>query len=652
MNPFDMLRGVFSFGLMLLMVVCAPGMLAVQKAGGLRAHKWLMLRVSAGAWFLIGGGFFLLVSVPWAAKQYNAGISTLTHAGGAPSVLGFLAVQWLVFNAMFVVVPYGLIYKGSIENQASKQGLFAGIVASLRRFWPQKENTGYVALGRFRANGAPVYLGGDRKMHTHIVGSTGVGKTEAIKKLIENDIRADFPVVWIDGKGDTSNAAWFAAQVARHGKEHRARFFLPSKKFGSYNAFRHGNATELTDRLVSSLDWSEQYYKNAAKDFLLGTFRALLSQPREFTLSDVYEATTHAKSLQRLIAESKDPQATAILSSYASNKDKQNVLHGLSAQLSSLVNSSFGEMLLGGTNDIDFREVYEKSMFVYIGMPVTAAEEFFPSVGKMMIADLNALNSAIAGGQLKRFDGLFSLVIDEFSSFVTPQFVKLLSQARSQNFAITIAHQTLSDLAKLSVETQNEIMGNTNIKMALQLDVPSDAELFANVLGTKKALEQTHQTQSGILGEGLSGMGSMKVVEEYIIHPNQIKQLGIGQAAFIRKRPFSYGVIDINQAWQPESKEAANEALTQQLYERKREGAAEAWSLRPQAPLASVETFAQGSQRVREKKQRPALKPNAAKVAPSPVEDEEPARARPSSKATTAPVMMAKKQAHDDDTEW
>lgn len=40
-------------------------------------------------------------------------------------------------------------------------------------------------------------------------------------------------------------------------------------------------------------------------------------------------------------------------------------------------------------------------------------------------------------------------------------------------------------------------------------------------------------------------------------------------------------VIDINMAWQPESKEAANEALTQQLYERKREGAAESQGATP-----------------------------------------------------------------------
>jgi type IV secretory pathway TraG/TraD family ATPase VirD4 len=407
--------------------------------------------------------------------------------------------------------------------------------------------------------------------------------------------------------------------VARYGKEHRARFFLPHLRWGSYNPFRYGNPTELADRLVSEFDWSEQFYKNTAKEFLLGVFRALVAGNKEFTLADVCEVTTNLRALQRLIAETPDVQAKRILSPYAVKGDKREVLSGLAAQLSVIVHSSYGEMLNSTANDLDFRTAHTKGMFFYVSLPVTAASEFFPSLGKLMIADLNALNSAIASGAVKKYGGVFSVVIDEFSSFVTPQFVSLISQARSQNFAVTIAHQTLADLQRLSEEAQLAVMGNTNIKMAFRLEVPADAETLAKMAGTRQVLEQTYQTEQGFLGEGLSGRGSVKSVEEYVIHPNVIKRLGTGETAFIRKSPLTYSVVHVTRAWQPESDEAGSQALRDQLFERRREEPPPAWNLT--APLPAAQATAE------------LAAPKSAALEP-PKQDDEPA-ARPSKKNLT-----------------
>ena len=142
---------------------------------------------------------------------------------------------------------------------------------------------------------------------------------------------------------------------------------------------------------MSAFDWSEQFYKNTAKEFLLGVFRALVAGKKEFTLADVCEVTTNLRALQRLIAETPDAQAKKILAPYAVKGDKREVLNGLSAQLSVIVHSSYGDMLKGDKNDLDFHEAHTDVRFFYISLPVTAASEFFPSLGKLMIGDLNAL---------------------------------------------------------------------------------------------------------------------------------------------------------------------------------------------------------------------------------------------------------------------
>ena len=638
MDIVGLFRGMLGLFVLMLVMLSWPSLFIVRLWTGRGWSKIRLVGVVLLGWSVL---FTMSTVAPWLNIQAktSAFYGWFARYAGARAInqqlheAGFYAFffHYLLFQTLLplpILLAYVTVRGGSLAERTRKRSLSQWLTGA-RNLFPQREKPGLIALGVEQSSGKKVYLGHERTMHTHIIGASGVGKTEAIKKLIEADIRDDNPVVWIDGKGDTDNAKWFASIVARYGKEHRARYFLPHLRHGSYNPFRYGNPTELADRLVSALDWSEQFYKNAAKEFMLGVFRALEAGNKEFTLSDVCEAATNPRALQRLIAETPDMKAKRILSAYASNGDKHEVLDGLSAQLSVLVHSSYGEMLKGDKNDLDFRTAHTKGMFFYIALPVTAASEFFPSVGKLMIADLNALNSAIAAGTAKKYGGLFSVVIDEFSSFVTQQFVSLISQARSQNFAITIAHQTLADLARLSPEAQLAIMGNTNIKMAFRLEVPADAEMFAKMVGTRQTLEQTYQTEQGIFSDSLSGRGSVKNVEEYVIHPNVIKRLGLGQTAFIRKQPLTYGVVEVARTWHAESNDVALAALNAQLFERKREDKPLAWD------LASTPIAPPKQPRIKEPQQRPnkpvavTREPEPAKATPVVAEREEKPAAQP-----------------------
>lgn len=97
--------------------------------------------------------------------------------------------------------------------------------------------------------------------HVCLVGTTGSGKTTTLYHFICNALINRKPVVYIDGKGDLSNIRRF-------------RDFAPDAEIitmdgqTGYNPFSSGTPTELTDKIISMFDWSEEHYKLGAARFI------------------------------------------------------------------------------------------------------------------------------------------------------------------------------------------------------------------------------------------------------------------------------------------------------------------------------------------------------------------------------------------------
>lgn len=61
-----------------------------------------------------------------------------------------------------------------------------------------------------------------------------------------------------------------------------------------------------------------------------------------------------------------------------------------------------------------------------------------------------------------------------------------------------------------------------------------------------------------LVGRGSSGpsahLGTEKLVDEFRIHPNLIKELGTGQAVLLTKIPYSQATVVIVEPWRPASR--------------------------------------------------------------------------------------------------
>lgn len=71
-------------------------------------------------------------------------------------------------------------------------------------------------------------------------------------------------------------------------------------------------------------------------------------------------------------------------------------------------------------------------------------------------------------------------------------------------------------------------MGNTATLFAFLQKRPESAELISGIAGTRTAWKETRQTES-FLGVTIdTGKRTTREVEEFNVHPNVVKSLGIG----------------------------------------------------------------------------------------------------------------------------
>ncbi len=154
-----------------------------------------------------------------------------------------------------------------------------------------------------------------------------------------------------------------------------------------------------------------------------------------------------------------------------------------------------------------------------------------------IVQDLVAISAGRQSGDHR--PGL--IVIDEFSAIAAKQVVRLFGRARGAKLSLLLGTQELADLAAVLTSAamlagiRDQVLGNVDAFIAHRQVVPESAELLAAIGGTRGAWITTQQTADG-LGAMRTGLGSRTRGREYAIHPDEIKRLGVGEAAVIVPR--------------------------------------------------------------------------------------------------------------------
>ncbi len=533
----DIVRAVF-FDLPLTVVKAILGVFE-KKGGRTNLYVWIssvLLSIAVG---------FAITSLK------GAGVISKWYENPR-NLFPLLAAFYLVYILMMfpVLIPYQNMHNGKLSGGSGNEKRFRFKAPQMLRA-RNESRPSMVFLGKSMKSKKALYLSREmRKMHTHVVGSTGSGKTDSIiLPLFAQDVEQGRGTLVMDAKGDRETLNKIYYHVKRAGREKDFLFFSLAypEKSNTYNPLLRGNPTELKDKIISANVWTEEFYKKKSEETLLLLMKALKEQHEVVTFHKLYELLSNEKKLSGLARTLKSDRLREAMNGILTNyRVFQKDLSGLTADLGMISESEFADILTSEKPEIDLLDAYLNKKIVYFQLNAQGYEETARRFGRIILQDLKTVSNHIQAYLTEDKRGFFPVYIDEFSNFAYEQFIEFLNKARGAHLAILIAHQSLGDLEKAGDHFTKQVLENCNIKIVMRQDDPSSVETYSKISGTVKSFKDTNRVEEGLFDKELTGMGSRREVEEFRIKPNTIRELARGEAAVIIKQPFITDLLQLD----------------------------------------------------------------------------------------------------------
>ena len=391
---------------------------------------------------------------------------------------------------------------------------------------------------------APVYLtDSDIVTHIQVVGPSGVGKTASVLfPLAAQALEQGKSLVFIDGKGDSQLKSTLQKFCASKG---RNMFFfdpLQPETSHTYNPLvSSSDPDEITNILAVGLNLDApgeaKVYTDIQKKFLATLLHLFMNIGRKFNFVDIIEYINHPVSRNIVHGLVKDGFYIEEMNVFLSRLSKnERELIGLSTVIDRLFVSDqhISEIINTYQPDIDIKTVLGFNAAVLFSFSAGKKAATNEALAKMVLADIfNSVGERHANRNKHDF---VMIILDEFGQYVTESFDKFISTARSANVGCVLSHQTN---AQLETNTGRDklarvVRENTSTKVIFRQ--AEEASFWSEMFGTKSAMKRTEQVETTrFLTEKISTMGSLREVDEFLIHPNRLRQLDVGQAVFKRK---------------------------------------------------------------------------------------------------------------------
>jgi len=402
----------------------------------------------------------------------------------------------------------------------------------------------------------------DMRTHALIFGSTGSGKTEALVSIAFNALVQASGFIYVDGKGDNSLYAKVFSMVRSMGREDDlllinfmtgARDIVgPQEKrlSNTLNPFCQGSSSMLTQLVVSLMGGSGQssdgdMWKGRAIAFVEALMRLLVYMRDEGAILLDANTIRNYFALERLEAiivdkvfprddqesvniESIPKLVTDPLRNYLGtlpgyNKEKKGkqvsqVLeqHGfitmqLVRSFSSLADT-YGHIIRTNLAEVDFKDVVLNRRILVVLLPaLEKSPDELSNLGKVIVSSLKAMMAAGLGEEVEgdyrdvierkptNSPTPYICILDEYGYYAVQGFAVVPAQARSLGFSAIFAGQDLPAFQKASKEEAASIGANTNIKICMKLEDPTETwDFFTKTAGeayvTKVDSFQTKET--------------------------------------------------------------------------------------------------------------------------------------------------------------
>ena len=369
--------------------------------------------------------------------------------------------------------------------------------------------------------------------HIFICGTTGSGKTIAISNFIKSGMDYDYPMLIIDGKGDTDAGSLLEiTQNLCHGRKIYVINLNDPKKSDKYNPFKNTNPDVIKDMLINMTNWSEEHYKYNTERYIQRLCKLLALKEIDVSLEsltnylsvDNFMVLCKELSNQKLITKEEHMQDIELA------KTSGKIAESAAARFATIKESDLGQIFDSSGIDI-YTALKENAVILFILNPLLYPE-MSPLIGNLLIIDSKKAVSNFYQQKKKRI----FYILDEINVYASTALIDLVNKSRSANVTCILATQSLSDLA--SAEDDNfkeQIIENCNNYIVLRQNSAINSEAWANILGTKNTMEVTYQMKHEQGATVDTGLGSARLVREFLFHPDEIKSLKTGQAFFLSR---------------------------------------------------------------------------------------------------------------------
>ncbi|MBX9765644.1 MAG: TraM recognition domain-containing protein, partial [Bdellovibrionales bacterium] len=283
----------------------------------------------------------------------------------------------------------------------------------------------------------------------------------------------------------------------------------------------------------------EPYFKQVQFEICSHVVSAICFGNRKVTFEGIYRALTDDSILKDLAAKVPKELSAPLVKWLMESKEKRDEkTAGLRAQLSPFAVGELAPLVNGKVEGRPYLSLSEQvtrlnhssARFLVFSLPTLMYQETAKILGKMILQELGFSVSYREQNDVRNFTSVF---LDEFSAFVYPEFVQILNKARSSGVAIHLSHQSIGDLKEISPSFATTINTNTNVKCILGVNDPETADFFAKHMGTSSTAKMTEQIlqEEGDIEIKRTGRKSLREVEAYKIHPNDLKHFTHGRGA-------------------------------------------------------------------------------------------------------------------------
>ena len=439
------------------------------------------------------------------------------------------------------------------------------------------------------------FADGDMRTHVLIFGSTGSGKTVFLTSLALNALIQSSGFIYVDGKGDNSLYANIFSIVRFLGREDDMlliNFMTGAKDIigpqekrlsNTLNPFATGSSSMLANLVTGMMDSSSgsgdgDMWKGRAIAFVEALLKVLVAmrdaghilldantirnyfslERLEAMADDVFmrDNGQYSIDMKNLPSVVKEPimNYLSTLPGYNKERKGQQVSqvfeqHGyITMQLTRVFTSladTYGHILRTDLAEVDLKDVVLNRRILVVLLPaLEKSPDELSNLGKVVIASMRSMMAAGLGDAVEgdyrdlivrkptNAETPFLCILDEYGYYAVKGFAVVPAQARSLGFSVVFAGQDLPAFQKASKEEAASIGANTNIKICMKLEDPTDTwEFFMKGAGEAyvTTVDSFNANQSSVTNSYLDTK-SAKTDKRSRIDLLDLKDQGLGEA--------------------------------------------------------------------------------------------------------------------------